>query len=385
MTRPDRTIALIVAAGAGARAGGDIPKQYRALAGKAVLAHAIDALAGHRGIDAVQVVIGAGQEQLYEAAVGDRPLLPPVIGGRERRDSVRHGLEAIAAAGGVDIVLIHDAARLFCPPDVIDRLLAALDDNAGAVPALAVIDSVARGGDLLGDPVERSGLVRVQTPQAFGFDAILAAHREWDDVMTATDDAQVARAAGIDVALVEGDARLDKLTHAGDFARMGFAPTIRTGMGFDVHAFAPGDAIRLGGIDIAHGKALAGHSDADVALHAITDAILGAIVAGDIGDHFPPGDPRWRGADSAVFLAHAGGLAAQAGFAIGHLDVTIICEAPRIGPHRLAMRRRIAEILGVTEAAVSVKATTTERLGFLGRGEGIAAQAVVTVHQRPPG
>jgi len=377
------TVALIVAAGRGERIGGT-PKQYMPIGGKALLAHSVDALAAHPAIDRVQVVIGRGQESAYADAIGDRPLPSPVTGGATRRESVARGLAAIAPAGRV---LIHDAARPFLPVAVIDRLVASLDSHEGAVPVLAVADSLARAngadGTVLGDPVARDNLVRVQTPQAFHYDAIVRAHAAWPADREATDDAQVARAAGIAVATVAGDALLEKITWGEDVMaaeeRLAARMVSRTGMGFDVHAFAPGSGIRLGGINIAHSHALAGHSDADVALHAITDALLGTIGAGDIGSHFPPSDPQWRGVDSGVFLTHARDLVTARGGRIDHVDVTVICEAPKIGPHRERIRARVAALLRVREAAVSIKATTTERLGFTGRGEGIAAQAVATV------
>jgi 2-C-methyl-D-erythritol 4-phosphate cytidylyltransferase/2-C-methyl-D-erythritol 2,4-cyclodiphosphate synthase len=377
MTGKPSIAALIVAAGQGVRSGGGVPKQYRRIGGKAVLAHAVDALARHPAIGSVQVVIGAGQEDLHAEAVGGRALPPPVTGGATRRDSVIAGLAAI----DTDIVLIHDAARPFPPVAVIDRLIAALDGSDGAVPALAVADTLAKGDALLGDAVPRDGLHRVQTPQAFRRADILAAHRAWDPAREATDDAQVARAHGLSVAIVEGDRNLEKLTFAADFeaAEERMAMISRTAMGFDVHGFTAGDGVQLGGVRIAHDRALAGHSDADVALHALTDALLGTIAAGDIGSHFPPSDQRWKGADSAMFLAHARDLVAAAGGIVDFVDLTIICEAPKVGPHRAAIRDRIAALLGLTAGQVSVKATTTERLGFTGRREGIAAQAVATV------
>ena len=379
MAARGRTVALVVAAGSGSRAGGEAPKQFRRIGGRPMLAHALDHL-DHPGIDAVQVVIGEGQEAAFRDAAGDRPLLAPVIGGASRQQSVRNGLAAIA--GEVGQVLIHDAARPFLPAGVIDRLLGALDTHRGAVPVLPVVDTLAHGDAGLGETVPRDGLVRVQTPQAFRYDDIVRAHHEWRGD-AASDDAQVARAAGLDIALVEGDVRLDKLTYDEDFRRaerlLDRRMTVRTGQGFDVHAFAEGDGVWLGGVRIAHDRGLAGHSDADVALHALTDAVLGAIGAGDLGDHFPPSDPQWRGADSGQFLSHAARLVRAGGGRIVHCDVTVICEAPRVGPHREAMRRRIADLLGLAVARVSVKATTTERLGFTGRGEGIAAQAIATV------
>jgi 2-C-methyl-D-erythritol 4-phosphate cytidylyltransferase / 2-C-methyl-D-erythritol 2,4-cyclodiphosphate synthase len=379
MNQGGKTVALIVAAGKGERAGGDVPKQYRRIGGKAVLAHAIDALSRHPAIDEVRVVIGKDQEADYRHAISSRDLPAPVTGGATRQESVRAGLEAIEAAK----VLIHDAARPFVPAAVVDRLLAALDASPGAVPVLPVVDTLAKGGERLGDVVPREGVTRVQTPQAFHFDAILAAHRAWTQDREATDDAQIARAAGLDVATVAGDRQLEKLTHAEDFTaaegRLAAGLISRTGMGFDVHAFAAGDRLWLGGIEIPHNRGLAGHSDADVALHALTDALLGAIGDGDIGTHFPPSDPQWRGAASSLFLEHARDRIQTRGGIIDHVDVTIICEAPRIGPHRDAIRARIAGLLRLPVSRVSIKATTTERLGFTGRAEGIAAQAIATV------
>lgn len=370
-----RIVALIVAAGKGERAGGGTPKQYRTIRGKPMLRHAIEHLCRHDAIDRCHVVIGAGQEALYGAATEGLPLPSPVIGGATRQASVRHGLEAIAKAGGADIVLIHDAARPFLPPAVVDRLLAACGAHDGAIPALSVTDSLARKD---GSSVARDDFVHVQTPQAFRFDAILAAHRRWKGADTATDDGEIGRAAGLDIVLTEGDKALDKFTLDEDF-RPFSGIDVRTGSGFDVHAFAPGDHVWLGGVQIPHRRGLAGHSDADVALHALTDAFLGAIGAGDIGTHFPPSQAEWKDAASWRFLEKARDLAAERGFAPLNLDVTIICEAPKIGPHRAAMRSRIADILAIDEDRISVKATTTEGLGFTGRKEGIAAQAIVTL------
>jgi 2-C-methyl-D-erythritol 4-phosphate cytidylyltransferase/2-C-methyl-D-erythritol 2,4-cyclodiphosphate synthase len=379
MPKQTPIVALIVAAGAGERAGGPCPKQYRQIQGKAVLAHAIDALDDHPDIAETWVVIGAGQEPLYREIVGERPLPAPVIGGSSRQESVRNGLEAIAKAGDCATVLIHDAARPFTPSGVVDRLVAALEQHDGAVPALPVTDSLAKAD---GSSVRRKDYVAIQTPQAFHFDQIRRAYAAWTMAEPATDDAEIARAAGFTVALVAGDAALQKLTFDEDFRGHGedlMNAHCRTGSGYDVHAFAPGDHLWLGGIRIEHDKSLAGHSDADVALHAATDAILGALGEGDIGSHFPPGDAQWANAESHLFLAHAAALAGERGLEIWHLDITIICEAPKIGPHREAMRQRIAEILAISRDSVSVKATTTERLGFTGRGEGIAAQAIATV------
>jgi 2-C-methyl-D-erythritol 4-phosphate cytidylyltransferase / 2-C-methyl-D-erythritol 2,4-cyclodiphosphate synthase len=286
-------------------------------------------------------------------------------------------LEALAETAP-EHVLIHDAARPDLPRTVVERLLAALAGSPGAVPVLPVIDSlVVAEAESMAGPARREELRRVQTPQAFRFNAILAAHRAWASEADAGDDAQVLHAAGGEVSLVEGDARLAKLTFAEDFAVD--APAVRVGMGYDVHRLAPGEELWLGGVLIPHHKGLAGHSDADVALHAIVDAILGALGQGDIGTHFPPSDPKWKGAASALFVEHAAALAREAGYAIAHVDCTLICEAPKIGPHRAAMRDRIAGLLGVAPSAVSIKATTTEGLGFTGRSEGIAAQAVATL------
>ena len=370
--------ALVVAAGSGSRMGGDLPKQYRMIAGKAVLAHAVDALASHPAISAVRVVIGEGQAELAKVALGPRDVGEPIIGGMERSDSVRAGLEAVQG----DVILVHDAARPFCPHGVVDRLLGALDGNDGAVPVLAIADTLARADAVLGETIERAGAVRVQTPQAFRLPALRQAYERWTGDAP-TDEATVARAAGLTVAAVEGDSMLDKLTNAADWARVEASRAARlisrTGMGFDVHAFAGEGPIMMGGIAIPHDRGLAGHSDADVVLHAITDALLGAAGLGDIGQHFPPSDPQWKGADSSIFLAHTADLVRQAGGLIDFVDCTVICEAPKVGPFRDAMRSRVAAILGLPIFCVSIKATTTERLGFTGRSEGIAAQAVATI------
>lgn len=377
------TVALIVAAGSGSRMGSELPKQYRLIAGRAVIAHAVDALASHPSIDTVRVVIGAGQEALFNLALEGFDAGEPIVGGATRQESVRRGLESLAAEGAPDLVVIHDAARPFCPPDVIDRLLQALKTESAAVPALPAADTLMRGkGKHLGDTVDRTHLNRIQTPQAFHFDRILQAHRS-KATESFTDDASLARAAMIGVVRVEGDEALNKLTLAGDLARaetqLRSRLIPRTGLGFDVHAFAGEGPIMMGGISIPHERGLAGHSDADVVLHSITDALLGAAGLGDIGQHFLPSDPQWKGADSSIFLAHAAALVRQAGASIDFVDCTVICEAPKVGPHRDAMRSRVGEILGLPGEAVSIKATTTERLGFTGRREGIAAQAVVNL------
>ncbi|NNM75406.1 bifunctional 2-C-methyl-D-erythritol 4-phosphate cytidylyltransferase/2-C-methyl-D-erythritol 2,4-cyclodiphosphate synthase [Sphingomonas sp. ID1715] len=376
-----KTVALIVAAGQGTRAGGGVPKQFRRLAGKALVAHAYDGLVAHPDVSGVVVVTGEDQRGMLEEALAGRALLATAPGGATRRLSVLTGLEAI---GHAERVLIHDAARPFVPAEVIDRLLSALNDHQGAVPVLPVADTLAQSGEMLGEVVNRSALLRVQTPQAFRVEAIRAAHASWTNESEPTDDAQMLRAVGYEVATILGDVRLEKITQAQDFAaaeaRLG-QRIFRTGMGLDVHRLAEGEELWLGGLLIPHDKGLAGHSDADVALHALTDALLGAVGAGDIGQHFPPSDSRWRGASSDRFLQHAAALVAQAGARIEHVDLTIVCEAPKIGPQRDAMRARIAELLALPLPRVSVKATTTERLGFTGRGEGISAQAVATVSQ----
>ena len=373
--------ALIVAAGSGSRMGGELPKQYRPIAGKAVLAHAVDALASHPRVDAVRVVISAGQEELARAALGERDVGELIIGGAERSDSVRAGLEAITDG----VVLVHDAARPFCPPEVVDRLLDALEGGDGAVPVLGIADTLARGTGRLDEMVERNRLMRVQTPQAFHVEDLRYAMEEAGK-RTATDESTLLVAAGLKVVTVAGDPMLDKLTTPEDWVRaealQAARMTVRTGMGFDVHTFAGEGPIIMGGIEVPHSKGLAGHSDADVVLHAITDALLGAAGEGDIGQHFPPSDPQWKGASSDRFLAHAAGLIRDGGGIVDHVDCTVICEAPKVGPYRDAMRARIADILQLKPAQVSIKATTTERLGFTGRGEGVAAQAVATIRMR---
>jgi 2-C-methyl-D-erythritol 4-phosphate cytidylyltransferase / 2-C-methyl-D-erythritol 2,4-cyclodiphosphate synthase len=371
-----RVAAVIVAAGQGLRAGQPLPKQFALWRGKPVVRHSAEALAG-AGVAPIVVAIPEGAEAVAAAALAGIENVRLVTGGATRQESVRKALEALVADGPLQ-VLIHDAARPVLPIVVIDRLLAALESGSAAIPVLPVVDSLAHAdGALMGAPAPREALRRVQTPQAFAFPAILAAHRSWIGEPTAGDDAQVAQTAGLSVLLVEGDEALQKLTFASDFAAA--RPAVRVGMGYDVHRLVAGEELWLCGVKIAHDKGLSGHSDADVAIHALVDAILGAIGAGDIGSHFPPSDPQWKGANSAQFLAHAAKLAGEAGYRIGNLDLTIICEAPKIGPHRDAMRVRLGEILGLDASAVSVKATTTERLGFTGRGEGIAAQAVATL------
>jgi 2-C-methyl-D-erythritol 4-phosphate cytidylyltransferase / 2-C-methyl-D-erythritol 2,4-cyclodiphosphate synthase len=373
--------AIIVAAGKGERAGSGVPKQFRRVAGTSLVARAVDSLRGHPAISHIIVVIGAGQHLLLAEALGERRIDAIVTGGASRQDSVWAGLNALSA-GAAPYVLIHDAARAGIPSDVISRLHEALRASEGAVPVLPVVDTLSLGQETLGATVPRDGLWRVQTPQAFRVDAVMTSHRNWQGD-PATDDAQMARAAGFFIAMVEGDSALDKLTHPQDFARleaqMQGQMISRTAFGYDVHRLEAGQDLWLGGVLIPHDKGLAGHSDADVALHALTDALLGTIGAGDIGMHFPPSDAQWRGARSSRFVEHACDLIRQRGGLIDHVDVTIVCEAPKIGPHRGAITSAIAAMLAISETSVSVKATTTEGLGFTGRGEGIAAQALATV------
>lgn len=374
---PLNAAALIVAAGRSVRAGGDVPKQYRLLGGKPILRWSAEALARHPRVDALHVVVAAGEEARAAeilhglgATVG--------TGGDSRQASVRLGLDQLAPRGPAQ-VLIHDAARPLLPADLVDRVLDALDTAPGSCPALPVVDSLRRGGALIEGEVARDGLWRVQTPQGFDFAHIRAAHEAAP--AGATDDAEVLRAAGHTVRLVPGDERAMKVTMPQDFdsAERLLDWVTLSGSGYDVHRFGPGDHVWLCGVPVPHGKGLVGHSDADVGLHALTDAILGALGDGDIGQHFPPTDPQWRGASSDRFLAHAAGLVARAGGRILHADITLICEAPKVGPHRAAMLVRLAEILADHAPRLSVKATTTEGLGFTGRREGIAAQALATI------
>ena len=370
--------ALIVAAGKGERAGGGVPKQYRLLGGKPVLRWAVESLIRHPAVQSARVVIGEGQQELANAALEGLDVGATIEGGAERADSVRAGLAMIEA----DAVLVHDAARPFCPSGVVDRLLASLEFHEGAAPVLPVGDTLARVGESIEELVDRNGMVRVQTPQAFRLDRLRTAYGQWSGPPP-TDETTVVRAAGMTVAAVQGDAALEKLTLPSDFERaeqwLAGRLSPRTGTGFDVHAFAGEGPIMLGGIEVPHNRGLAGHSDADVVLHAITDALLGAAGLGDIGEHFPPSDPRWKGADSSLFLSHATQLLRARGAIIDHVDCTIVAEAPKIGPHRSAMRARIAGIAGLSIDQVSIKATTTEGLGFTGRREGIAAQAVASI------
>jgi 2-C-methyl-D-erythritol 4-phosphate cytidylyltransferase/2-C-methyl-D-erythritol 2,4-cyclodiphosphate synthase len=375
--------ALVVAAGRGSRFGGDLPKQYLPLAGQTVLRRAVSGLAGHPRIAHVLVAIRPEDRDLFERSVAGLGVLMPVAGGSTRQESARLGLEALSIYRP-DRVLIHDAARPFPDAALIDRVIDGLQRADAAIPCLPVRDTVKRAEDgMIRGTLDRSGLWRAQTPQGFHFEAILAAHRALAG-QELTDDSAVAEAVGMTPLLVEGSEANLKVTTREDLVAaerlIAAAPAdIRVGQGLDAHAFGPGDHVMICGVKIPHSSGLVGHSDADVGLHALTDAVLGAIGGGDIGMHFPPGDPEWRGASSDRFLRHAADLALACGGSITAVDVTIVCERPKIGPHRTAMVERIAAILCVSSDRVSVKATTTDCLGFTGRGEGVAAQAVATL------
>jgi 2-C-methyl-D-erythritol 4-phosphate cytidylyltransferase/2-C-methyl-D-erythritol 2,4-cyclodiphosphate synthase len=384
------TLALIVAAGRGERAqtgsSPGLPKQYRPLCGKPVLRWAVEAFAEHSAVRCVQVVIRTEDRDAYEAATASLGLKPPVPGGTRRQESVRNGLEALAASGA-ERVLIHDAARPLVSHGLIDRVLAALDHADAVAPMVAMNDTLRRKTAQGYEILARDNLLRAQTPQGFRLAAILDAHRKYADA-SATDDFALAERAGLSLATVPGDEQNLKLTAPEDFVlaeRLAASalPDLRTGTGYDVHAFTSGDHVWLCGVKVPHEYGLTGHSDADAGLHALTDAILGALGAGDIGMHFPPTDDRWRDAASHLFLSHAASLLRYRGGVLSHVDVTLICERPKIAPHREAMRVRIAEILRIDVGRVSVKATTTEGLGFEGRREGIAAQAIATIRLPP--
>jgi 2-C-methyl-D-erythritol 4-phosphate cytidylyltransferase / 2-C-methyl-D-erythritol 2,4-cyclodiphosphate synthase len=378
--------AIVVAAGRGLRAGGDLPKQYRLIGGEPVVRASLALFANHPDIAQVQPVIHPDDAQTFAQATQGLAILPPVYGGTTRQASVRAGLEALPSAP--DIVLIHDAARPLATPALVSRAIGAAEAAQAAVPALPLVDtvkSVSNSGRVL-ETLDRSALRTIQTPQAFAFTALLDAHRRAAvmGMFDFSDDAALVEWAGIAVTTFEGERGNVKLTTEDDFARAEIERAaaladVRTGSGFDVHAFGDGDHVTLGGVRIVHARGLMGHSDADVALHALTDALLGALADGDIGDHFPPSDERWRNAASDQFLSFAAERVRARGGRIAHLDLTIVCEAPRIGPHRDLMRERIAGIAGVSAARVAVKATTSEKLGFTGRGEGIAALATATV------
>ncbi len=371
-----KNAAILVAAGRGTRAGAGQPKQWRKLAGRRVADWTVAAFRDHAEIDKV-IVVTHPDDDAQAASLG----VVFVHGGTTRDASVRAGLEALVDHD-ISNVLIHDVARAGVTPQIISEVIAALEAAQGAAPALAVTDALWRGTDgTVQGTQDRTGLFRAQTPQGFHFDAILAAHRSHSG--GAADDVEVARAAGLLVAMVQGDEANLKITTPGDFARMEKIlrghMDIRLGNGFDVHAFTEGDHVTLCGVEIAHSKALKGHSDADVGMHAVTDAIYGALAMGDIGRHFPPSDNQWKGANSAIFLEHAVRLASEKGYAISNIDCTLICERPKIGPHARAMMQRMGEIMGLRPDQVSVKATTSEQLGFTGREEGIAAIATATL------
>src|SRR4051794_25790837 len=390
------TVVVIVAAGRGVRAGGGLPKQYRRLNGRPILAHTIQAFASHPGVDRIQPVLNLDDRDLYREALAGvteavSKLREPVAGGATRQASVRRGLEALAQeADGDACVLIHDAARPFVDAALIDRAIEAGRDGGAAVPGVSVTDTIkiVDGSGRVTATPPREVLRAIQTPQAFRFRSILDAHHRaaeagLDDF---TDDGALAEWAGLPMAVFPGDPTNVKLTRAADFEgaerRMGAGPmamVTRVGTGFDVHAFGEGDHVWLGGVRIAHNQGVVAHSDGDVALHALTDALLGALCDGDIGTHFPPSDPQWRGASSDRFLAYAAEKVRGRGGRIDHLDVTVLAEQPKIGPNREAIRARIAEIAELPLDAVSIKATTTEKLGFTGRAEGIAAQAAATI------
>ena len=376
-------VGVIVAGGAGQRAGSGPAKQWRILAGKPVLRWSVEAFVA-AGAAEIVVVSPAGQKDHLDEALAGLTGWRAVDGGATRAQSVQAGLASLASEAGDIAVLVHDAARPFVTPKHIAALVDALVDADGALPALAVADTLKREVDGTLKTTPRDGLWRAQTPQAFRLKTLRAAYAAWPgDAGEPTDDAAVVERAGGKVVKIEGDPRLMKLTYPEDFemAERMAAPamTTRIGQGFDAHRFGPGDAVTLCGVRIDHDRTLIGHSDADAGLHALTDALLGAIGAGDIGDHFPPSDPRWKGVESGVFLRHAAELVAAGGGAIVNVDVTLICERPKIKPHREAMRARIAELLGLPVERVSVKATTTEQMGFTGRQEGLAAQAVASV------
>ena len=375
------TAAIIVAAGRGTRAGGRVPKQWQQIRGRALIDHTVSIFESHPRVDEIILVV-AESDIDHLQATGMRDRVKVTIGGAERWDSVKSGIEATDA----DLVLIHDGARCCLPPDVIDRVLDALGEHSAAAPALAVTDALWTGQNGLVTGVQdRNALFRAQTPQGFHRGAIKNAHSKYG--AGSADDVEVARRAGFDVAIIEGDEANLKVTTPADFARAASIlqsntenqMDIRTGNGFDVHRFGAGDHVILCGVKVPYSRGLQGHSDADVGMHTVTDAIYGALCRGDIGQHFPPSDPQWKGAPSEIFLRHACEMARDMGFTITHMDCTLICEFPKIGPVSSAMRARMAEIMALDVDRVSVKATTSERLGFTGRGEGIAALATVTL------
>jgi len=377
----NENIALVVGAGRGRRLGGGLPKQYQALGGEPMIRRTIRSFLGHPNIKAVRAVIHPDDEALFHQSVMGLNVLDPVHGGENRQESVLLGLKSLTELNP-DYVLIHDAARPYVDQDVITRVIAALDTAPGVIPVLPVADTLKKGHNgLIETTVDRNGLYRAQTPQGFHFAEILSAHKKYQGEEL-TDDSAVAEKAGLAVSFVEGNEDNFKVTTGDDLLRASrqLGPSEgRTGIGFDVHRFCPGDHVMICGVAIPHEAGLEGHSDADVGIHAITDALLGAICAGDIGVHFPPSDPQWADVPSDTFLRFAGDLVAQHEGRVVNIDLTIICENPRIGPYREKMSQRVGEILGITQDQVNIKGTTTEGLGFPGRGEGIAAQAVATV------
>jgi len=387
-----RIAVIIVAAGRGHRFGGEMPKQYLEVHQQPLVRHAVQAFLDHPAIDLILPVIHPDDADILANALGGLDYLEPVAGGAARQDSVRNGLEGLASSAP-DYVLVHDAARPMVAPALIDRVIEALQDTSGVIPGIAVVDTLKRADDdgIITDTVSRDGLWRAQTPQGFKYADLLAAHRSAIG-QELTDDAAVMEASGYRVAVVLGDENNIKVTTPDDLMRMEEimsddsaqaklvrSPSFRIGSGYDVHKLGPGDHVTLCGVEITSERALIGHSDADVALHSVTDAVFGAIADGDIGSHFPPTDSQWRGASSDQFFAYACERMRERGFELSNIDLTIICEKPKIGPHRDAMRARLAEIAQIDVSCVSVKATTTERLGFTGRGEGIAAEAVIII------
>lgn len=387
-----RIAVIIVAAGRGHRFGGEMPKQYLEVHQQPLVRHAVQAFLDHPAIDLILPVIHPDDADILANALGGLDYIEPVAGGAARQDSVRNGLEGLASSAP-DYVLVHDAARPMVAPALIDRVIEALQDTSGVIPGIAVVDTLKRADDdgIITDTVSRDGLWRAQTPQGFKYADLLAAHRSAIG-QELTDDAAVMEASGYRVAVVLGDENNIKVTTPDDLMRMEEimsddsaqaklvrSPSFRIGSGYDVHKLGPGDHVTLCGVKITSERALIGHSDADVALHAVTDAVFGAIADGDIGSHFPPTDSQWRGASSDQFFAYACERMRERGFELSNIDLTIICEKPKIGPHRDAMRARLAEIAQIDVSCVSVKATTTERLGFTGRGEGIAAEAVIII------
>jgi 2-C-methyl-D-erythritol 4-phosphate cytidylyltransferase/2-C-methyl-D-erythritol 2,4-cyclodiphosphate synthase len=387
MAQKAQVAVVVVAAGRGERAGGGMPKQFRRVGDEIMLRRCLLMLADTPNVGLVQPVIRPEDRTLFDAAADTIDVLEPVFGGATRQASVRAGLEALVPRKP-DIVLVHDAARPFATPALVKRAIAAAEKTGAAVPGLPVTDTIKAvdDGGFVAQTLDRNRLRAIQTPQGFAFVPLLDAHRRAAEQGRAdfTDDAALAEWAGMKVSVFEGESGNIKITNADDFARAESAQfaalgDVRTGTGIDVHAFASGDHVMLGGVRVAHGQALSGHSDADVVLHAATDALLGALADGDIGAHFPPSDPQWKGASSDRFLKFAVERVSARGGRIAHIDITVVCEAPKIGPHRDAIRAKIAEIAGIAPERVAVKATTSEKLGFTGRGEGIAAYATATI------